>query len=213
LKNIFYLILFAISCTSNPELTPPCYHDQGILEAITTAISDANKEEVLSQTMKYDQTGKPLLRKQDGKRETLYDYDGNKFTATIITNYLDIGDGNGKQIIQSIDTNNVTKNDQYGRALEMKGADGSKLIFVYDGCDLETQYYYDEFGKETNKYIFHYKNGLLTKSIWFTSGNKTGYETHYFGYKFDSNGKWIERKYKYSSGARFLEKRTLKYYK
>jgi len=213
LRIILYLLFFVFTCNSNTKPSPPCYPDQGIRQAVIKASSNSNKDEVLSQTINYDQFGKPILRKQDSSREISYNYDGEKLINTIVSNYNDLENkSEEKNLIQSIDTNKVTKNDQFGRALKMRGADGGRIEFTYDGCDIEIQIYYNQLGEKMHEYILHYKNGILIKTIWFTPNNSEGQETNYFSYKFDSKGKWIERKYENPSGERAIEKRTLIYH-
>ena len=202
-----------MACNSNNKLSPPCYPDQGIKQAVIKASSNSNKEEVFYQTINYDQFGKPILRKQDSIREILYNYDGDKLINTIVSNYNDFENKfEENNLIQSVDTNKVSKNDQFGRALTMHGDDGGRIEFTYEGCDIEIQNYYNQLGEKMHEYIFHYKNGILIKTVWITPGNSEGLETNYFSYKFDSKGKWIERICENPTGEIANEERTLIYH-
>jgi len=183
------------------------------MEAVTTIVSPKNEAENLRQVMRYDTFGKPLLRKQNGEREVIFKYDKDKLISTIVSNYEDSEDKlEHNEIAKSVETNKVAKNDQFGRALEISGADGGRVEFTYVGCDLEIQKYYDYAEDLIHEYKLYYKNGEPIKTIWLTPNDIIGQETRYYNYKHDSKGKWIERKYKYSSGEEVFEKRTIKYY-
>lgn len=215
MKNLLLFILFLSACVSKDAIQPPCYPDKGIKESLTTAtiISGEGEEESSSQHITFDRQGKPILRTQGGGGQVKYIYDDNKLMNTIITNSSGDKENLWDKInSESIDTNAVTKHDQYGRALIIEGSDGSRIEFSYKGCDVETQHYFDKYGDKIHDYELVFLHKSLIQATWTLASETNGQQTRYYSYKYDNKGKWIERVYEHSSGKKIHEYRALEYY-
>ncbi len=214
--NLKYLLIFCIfySCkfTGSNERQPPCFPDKGIKKAVVTATMQSDETKSAIQTIHYDTLGRPLLREENNERSTTFLYNQKDLKGTIVNMLGSIIDSTTMEMeIISSDTNLVTKNDEYGRALEMGGGDGI-LKHQYEGCEVELQIYTDNFGKPRHEFKLIHENGILMKTIWSLPGDKKGRETIYYDYEFNESNHWVKRIYEFPSGDKIVEERILELY-
>lgn len=220
LKISFGLIIFllAIACMAPMGSAPPCYHDKGIKLATTYAFALSTPENEKVQIIEYDELGRPLKRKQIEGEITRYVYDGINLKSTLINDVPDFKLPNSVfdsfsmdfSYIGESDTSWVTSNDEFGRPLEMRGADGNVLYMEYVDCAKEKHDYKDASGGLIFQYEIFKMDGLPQQTIVAYGGDDENKSVvKYFDYKVSEGGHWIERKYNYRENDTILEKREL----
>jgi len=200
-----------IACVNDvSDSDSSCFPDKGIKVATTVAENGA-------QTIEYDRSGRPVVRRKVDGTIVRYEYQGDSLMTTITERKVKpdfyLADTDFSNAETTIDTGVVITHNEDGRPLEMGGIDSTSLFFEYDGCEIELQTLLKANGDTIQHYQLTNKDGVLIETKWTTYGSYAEIRTtEYINYEFNEKGHWIKRSYQHQGREIVTEKRELTYY-